>query len=82
MYLFSVRGHSNTTCGVFDEVSLKLFLLFETLLLMLLEGKLCVTKQDIASKDAFFLNTHSICTHQKFKNVTQGGGVKKLSRII
>jgi hypothetical protein len=37
------------------EVSHTLFLLFKTLFLILLEGKLCVTKQDKASKDTFFL---------------------------
>ncbi len=61
---------------------------------MLLEEKLLITKQDKTSKDTFFL-THLIfqsnlslkISHQKFKNVTQGGrgeqkSAKKVSRII
>ncbi len=41
--------------GGFDKVSHILFLLFEILFLMILEGELFVTKQHKASKDTFFL---------------------------
>jgi hypothetical protein len=36
-------------------VSHRLFFIFKTLFLMLLEEKLVITKQDTASKDTFFL---------------------------
>jgi hypothetical protein len=70
-------------------------LLFGTLFLLLLEGKLFDTKQDKTSKDTFFYfhliiqsNLGLKIGHQKLKNVTQGGGgggqkrAKKVSRII
>jgi hypothetical protein len=74
-------------------VSHTLYLLFKTLFIILLEGKLCVTKQDKASKDTFFLvhllfqsNLSRKISLQKLKIVTQGGGgqksAKKVSRII
>jgi hypothetical protein len=78
--------------GGFSEVSHTLYLLFKTLFLILLEGKLCVTKQDKASKDTFFLvhlifqsNLSQKISLLKLKNVTRGGGqksAKKVSRII
>jgi hypothetical protein len=57
-------------------------LAFKTLLLMLLEGKLCVTKQEKALKDTFIL-IHLIfqsdlsqkISHLNLTNVTEGGGV-------
>ncbi len=60
---------------------------------MLSEGKFFITKQDKASKDTFFLlhfifqsNLSLEISHQKLKNVTQGGGgrksAKNVSRII
>jgi hypothetical protein len=74
-------------------VSQKLFLLFETLFLMLLEVKLFVKKPDKAFKDTFFLihlvlqgNLFLKISHQKLKNVTRGRGsqkkAKKVSRYI
>ncbi len=70
------RGHSNNTWhsegGGVEEVSRLLFLLFETLILTLLEGKLFDTKQDKASIDTFLfihLKFHSYLglkiSHQK-----------------
>jgi hypothetical protein len=54
---------------------------------MLLEGNFFITKQDKASKDIFLLlplifqsNFGLKISHQKSKNVPQGGG--EVSRII
>ncbi len=48
---------------------------------MLLKGEFFITKQDKASKDTFFqlhlvfqCNLSLKISHQKLKNVTQGGG--------
>ncbi len=67
-----------------------LFLLFETLFLMLLEGKLFVTKQDKASivtlfwiNSIFQINLGLKISHQKLKNVTprgRGGGRKSAKK--
>jgi hypothetical protein len=74
--------------GGVKEMTHLLFLLFETLFLMHLEGKLFDTKQDNASKDTFFLIHFNILKKfrpksviKKLKNVTWGGGeVRKVPK--
>jgi hypothetical protein len=48
---------------------------------MLLEVNFFITKQDKASKDTLFQSNRSLnISHQKLKNVTQGGGGQKVHK--